>query len=74
MTNSDIKLLARITPAATDILNEASRQINLSARAYMRIIKVGRTIADLEQSNSIQAAHLSEAIQYRYQAPKKLIT
>jgi magnesium chelatase family protein len=65
MTNADIKRLVRIEPEASAILNLAARKLNISARAYMRAIKVAQTIADLEASPNITGAHLAEALNYR---------
>jgi magnesium chelatase family protein len=48
-----------------NILNLAMTRLKLSARAYHRIVKVARTIADLEGVERITATHISEAIQYR---------
>jgi magnesium chelatase family protein len=47
------------------LLEKAMSKLNLSARAHDRLLKIARTIADLDESTSIQAAHLAEAIQYR---------
>ncbi len=65
MTNSDIRRLPRIDPEARRLLNDAARSLGLSARAYMRTVKVAQTIADLETSGVINGAHLAEALNYR---------
>jgi magnesium chelatase family protein len=55
----------RVEGAAQSILKAAASQMHLSARAYHRILKVARTIADLDGSASIAPAHVAEAVQYR---------
>jgi magnesium chelatase family protein len=54
-----------LDPAGLDLLRHAVKSLNLSARAYDRILKVARTIADLASSSSMTVDHLSEAVQYR---------
>ena len=54
-----------VDEAGRRLLENAMDRLSLSARAYSRIIKVARTIADLDQSPTIKAHHLAEAIQYR---------
>lgn len=55
----------QIDQAGQNLLKTAMNKIGLSARAYDRILKVSRTIADLEKTEKIEAQHLAEAIQYR---------
>ena len=65
MTNRHIKKFCQIDESSQKLLELAIDKFGLSARAYTRILKVARTIADLEGLTNIQPAHLSEAIQYR---------
>lgn len=65
MTSRLLSLYARPDDRGLALLKGAMTRLNLSARAYDRILKVARTIADLEGSETIQATHLAEAIGYR---------
>jgi magnesium chelatase family protein len=60
-----LREVCRITEAGNQLLKTAMDKLGLSARAYDRILKVSRTIADLDQSPDIRVEHLSEAINYR---------
>jgi len=65
MEKSDIRKYCKIDKEGEALLKTAMDKLGLSARAYDRILKVSRTIADMEKSESISSQHLSEAIQYR---------
>ncbi|WP_460219123.1 YifB family Mg chelatase-like AAA ATPase [Psychroserpens sp. MEBiC05023] len=65
MTTKQIAKFCKLDKASLDLLKSAMEQLNLSARAYDRILKVSRTIADLEGAANISGTHISEAIQYR---------
>jgi magnesium chelatase family protein len=65
MTARQLKSFGRLDDDSRKRLEEAVNRLGLSARAYHRIIKVARTIADLEGADSIVAAHISEAVRYR---------
>jgi magnesium chelatase family protein len=60
-----IRKYCQLNEVSMQLLKTAMERLNLSARAYDRILKVARTIADLEASEQIEPAHISEAIQYR---------
>ena len=55
----------KLSAESQELIRVAMTELNLSARAYDRILKVSRTIADLQSSDEIGAEHVSEAIQYR---------
>ncbi len=65
MTHAQIRKYCTIDASLGDLLQHAMEQLSLSARAYDRILKVARTIADLAGSDHIESNHLLEAIQYR---------
>ena len=60
-----IRQFCKLNDTSIKLLKSAMKQLNLSARAYDRILKVSRTIADLQGSENILSEHISEAIQYR---------
>ncbi len=65
MSNDQIKRLAHLSDEAMELLNQAATSLQISARHYMRAIKVARTIADLEASDTITPVHMLESLQYR---------
>lgn len=65
LSNRDLSKWANFEPDAKELLDSASSRMQLSARAYIRTLRVARTIADLENSESINTDHISEALQYR---------
>jgi magnesium chelatase family protein len=62
---SQLKKYCRLDGASRTLIEQGMTRLGLSARAYTRVLKVARTIADLEGNESIRAAHVAEAIQYR---------
>jgi magnesium chelatase family protein len=65
MHNREVKQFGKLTAEAENFLKMAAEKYDFSARSYMRLIKVARTIADLGGQNSILPVHMAEAIQYK---------
>ena len=65
MGNKEFKEFCSLDEECANLIERAFKKMNLSARAYNRILKVARTIADLDGCNNIEKQHLLEAIQYR---------
>ena len=65
MTPELAKLYCNPTPKAMVMLEQAFEKLDLSARAYDKVLKVARTIADLEDSEAIEASHIAQAVQFR---------
>jgi len=67
MTNKEIRELALLSPEGKQFLDVAATKLSLSARAYIRTVRVARTIADLASEETIRKDHITEALSYRQQ-------
>jgi magnesium chelatase family protein len=65
MTSRQIREYCRLDPAAAELLRAAVADLGLSARAHDKVLRVARTVADLDASDAIGCSHVSEAINYR---------
>jgi magnesium chelatase family protein len=65
MGPGEVRKICRLDEAGRSLVRAAMQQLQMSARAFHRILKLARTIADLAGSDEIETAHLAEAIQYR---------
>nr|HPQ38843.1 magnesium chelatase [bacterium] len=65
MSSAHIRRFCRLDADCCRLMEHAMKRLGLTARAYDRILKVSRTIADLDHAEQIQSVHIAEAIQYR---------
>lgn len=65
LNNSEVKRFVQLSPTTKVFLDSAATKLKLSARSYFKIIKVARTIADIEASETVEIPHIAEALQYR---------
>jgi magnesium chelatase family protein len=65
MTPVEVREFCRVEPPAQNLLRTAMKQLHLTARSFHRVLKLARTIADLDAADIIKANHLAEALQYR---------
>jgi magnesium chelatase family protein len=72
LNNQQLKRSTYLSTQAKELLDKAATQLGISARSYMRVLKVARTIADLDGSKTVEIPHITEALQYRRQ-PQNII-
>jgi magnesium chelatase family protein len=65
MSSEQVNKYCYLSEECKDILRSAAEKLHLSARAYYRVLKISRTIADLAEESDISASHVAEALQYR---------
>jgi magnesium chelatase family protein len=65
MTHRQVRQFCKLDAAGEGLLKQAMQELGLSARAHDKVLRVARTIADLEGAPDVTATHLAEAVQYR---------